>query len=61
MTNRYMVEKGVEDIVLGRMQFFDANAYIYIARANSLYDLREPGETREQAWASIKAPYLDDY
>ncbi len=56
--NRYLVEKGVEDIVLGRMQFFDANAYIYIARANSLYDLQEKGQSREEAWASITAPTL---
>lgn len=50
---RFLVETGIEDIVKGRMQFFDANSYIYIAKANALYDLRENGETKEEAWSKI--------
>lgn len=56
--SRYLVEKGVEDIVLSRMEFFDANAYIYIARANALYDLKGDCQTDEQAWGKITAPTL---
>ena len=50
---KFLVEKGVEDIVLGRMEFFDANSYIYIAKSNAIYDLRENGESKEEAWGKI--------
>jgi homoserine O-acetyltransferase/O-succinyltransferase len=55
---RFLVETEVEKIVLGRMEHFDANAYIYTAKANALYDLREDEETEEEAWKKIKAPVL---
>jgi homoserine O-acetyltransferase/O-succinyltransferase len=55
---RFLVETEVEKIVLGRMEHFDANAYIYIAKANALFDLREGEETQEEAWSKIKAPVL---
>ena len=55
---RYLVETEIEKIVLGRMQFFDANSYAYIAKANTLFDLAEGGETQEQALKRIKAPVL---
>jgi homoserine O-acetyltransferase len=55
---RFLVETEMEKIVLGRMQFFDANSYMYIAKANALYDLREGSETKEEAWAKITAPTL---
>ncbi len=50
---KFLVETGIEEIVTGRMQFFDANSYIYIAKANALYDLREDAETKEEAWEKI--------
>lgn len=53
---RFLVEEEIEQSVKSRMQFFDANAYIFIAKANSLFDLCEPGETLAQALAGIKMP-----
>lgn len=53
---RFSIEGGIEQSVLMRMRFFDPNAYIYIAKANSLFDLCEPGETLSQALAKIKLP-----
>jgi homoserine O-acetyltransferase len=55
---KFLVEKEIENIVLGRMQFFDANSYMYIAKANILYDLREGKETLENALSHIKAKTL---
>ncbi len=40
------------------MQFFDPNAYLYIAKANTLFDLREGSETYEQALSHLKMPVL---
>lgn len=55
---RYLVETEIEKIVIGRMQFFDANSYLYIAKSNALFDLREGEETLEQALKQITAPTL---
>jgi len=55
---KFSVEKGIEDIVLGRMEFFDANSYMYIAKANILFDLREDRETLQEALSHIKAKTL---
>lgn len=52
-SGKFLVEREVENIVLGRMQFFDANSYIYIAKTNTLYDLREGDESLEQALEKI--------
>lgn len=53
---RFLVEDEIEKQVITRMEFFDANAYMYVAKANILFDLRENSETFAQALASIKAP-----
>jgi homoserine O-acetyltransferase/O-succinyltransferase len=58
LDGKFLVEKEIENIVLGRMQFFDANAYLYIAKANALFDLRENGETLGEALARIRAETL---
>lgn len=55
---KFLVDAEVENIVLGRMQFFDANSYMYIAKANTLFDLRENGETLEEALRHIRARTL---
>ncbi len=55
---RYQIELEVEGTVLQRMQFFDANSYMYIAKANALYDLAEPGEDQETAWRRLNARTL---
>ena len=55
---KFLVEKGIEDIVFARMEYFDANSYMYIAKANILYDLREGEETLEDALSHIKAKTL---
>ncbi|PKL41036.1 MAG: homoserine acetyltransferase [Candidatus Riflebacteria bacterium HGW-Riflebacteria-1] len=55
-SGRFLVEGEVEKSVITRMQFFDPNAYIYIAKANTLFDLCEPGETLKDALAKIKTP-----
>ncbi|MEW6713051.1 MAG: homoserine O-acetyltransferase [Candidatus Riflebacteria bacterium] len=55
-SEKFLVETEIEKTVLQRMQFFDANSYIYIAKANSLFDLCESGETLEQALKKIKIP-----
>jgi homoserine O-acetyltransferase len=55
---RFLVEEEIEKSVLSRMQFFDPNHYVYIAKANALYDLREGGESLEAALARIQAPVL---
>lgn len=55
---KFLVEKGIEDIVLGRMEYFDANSYMYIAKTNILFDLREGEETPEEALSHIKAKTL---
>lgn len=55
---RFLVEDEIEKTVLARMQFFDANSYIYIAKANTLYDLREGNESYEEALARITMPVL---
>lgn len=55
---KFLVEKEVENIVLGRMQFFDANSYLYIAKANTLFDLASEDESFEDALSSIKARAL---
>ena len=53
---RFLVEEGIEQSVLARMQFFDPNAYVYIAKANGLFDLCQPGETLAQALGKLKLP-----
>jgi homoserine O-acetyltransferase len=53
---KFLVEHEIEKTVIQRMKFFDANSYIYIAKSNSLYDLREPGETLEEALGKINQP-----
>ncbi len=58
MNGKYLVETEIEKIVLGRMQYFDANSYLYIAKANALYDLRNDGESFEQAMRGIRAQTL---
>ncbi|OGK09018.1 MAG: hypothetical protein A2W80_06715 [Candidatus Riflebacteria bacterium GWC2_50_8] len=55
-TGHFLVEGEIEKSVITRMQFFDPNAYIYIAKANTLFDLCEPGETLKNALAKIKTP-----
>jgi homoserine O-acetyltransferase len=55
---KYLVEQEVEKTVLGRMQFFDPNAYLYIAKANALYDLAEGDQTMEEALRQIRAKTL---
>jgi homoserine O-acetyltransferase len=57
-SGKYKVEKEIENIVLGRMKFFDPNSYMYIAKANTLYDLRENDESLESALSKIKNPTL---
>ena len=52
----FLVEDAIEQSVLARMQYFDPNAYIYIAKANSLFDLCETGETLKDALAKIRTP-----
>lgn len=52
----FLVEGEIEKSVIARMQYFDPNAYIYIAKANTLFDLCEPGETLKDALAKIKTP-----
>jgi homoserine O-acetyltransferase len=53
---RFLVEDEIEKTVLQRMEFFDANAYAYIAKANTLFDLCENGETLAEALAKINVP-----
>ncbi|HOY65889.1 MAG TPA: homoserine O-acetyltransferase [Candidatus Ozemobacteraceae bacterium] len=53
---RFLVEQEIEKTVIQRMQFFDANSYIYIAKANTLFDLCEPGQTLAQALGRLKMP-----
>lgn len=53
---KFLVEDEIEKTVVQRMQFFDANSYIYIAKANALFDLCENGETLAQALGKIKIP-----
>lgn len=53
---RFLVEEGIEQSVVSRMQYFDPNAYVYIAKANGLFDLCEAGETLPQAIARFKLP-----
>ncbi|HNW36132.1 MAG TPA: homoserine O-acetyltransferase [Candidatus Ozemobacteraceae bacterium] len=53
---RFLVEEEIEKTVLMRMQYFDANSYIFIAKANALFDLCEPGQTLSQALGRLKMP-----
>ncbi|MDN5280395.1 MAG: homoserine O-acetyltransferase/O-succinyltransferase [Clostridiales bacterium] len=55
-TGKFLVENEIEKTVIARMQFFDANSYIYIAKANTLFDLCEENETLDQALSQIKQP-----
>ncbi len=55
---RFLVDSEVENIVRGRMKFFDPNHYLYIAKANTLFDLREGDETFAQALSHITPPSL---
>jgi homoserine O-acetyltransferase len=55
---RFLVEEEIEKSVVARMQFFDPNHYLYIAKANTLFDLCESGESLEQALGKITAPVL---
>jgi homoserine O-acetyltransferase len=53
---KFMVENEIEKTVLQRMKFFDANSYIYIAKANTLFDLCENGESLRSALGKIECP-----
>lgn len=53
---RFLVEEGIEQSVVSRMQYFDPNSYIYIAKSNGLFDLCLPGESLAQALGKIKLP-----
>ncbi|MBF0501036.1 MAG: homoserine O-acetyltransferase [Candidatus Riflebacteria bacterium] len=55
---KFLVQEEVEKIVLGRMKFFDPNSYLYIAKANALYDLRTGDESLKDALGQITAPVL---
>jgi len=55
---KYLVEKEVERTVLEHLHFFDANSYLYTAKANTLFDLREHGESLERALGRISAKTL---
>jgi homoserine O-acetyltransferase len=55
-SGRFLVEGEIEKSVISRMQYFDPNAYIYIAKANTLFDLCEPGETLKEALSKIRTP-----
>lgn len=55
---KFLVQEEVEKIVLGRMKFFDPNSYLYIAKANALYDLRDGKEDLKDALQKIKASVL---
>ncbi len=55
---RFLVDAEIEKTVVQRMQYFDANSYLYIAKANTLFDLREPGEELPQALGRLKMPVL---
>ncbi|MBF0545440.1 MAG: homoserine O-acetyltransferase [Candidatus Riflebacteria bacterium] len=55
---KFLVQHEVEKIVLGRMQFFDPNGFLYIAKANTLFDLREGKETFKDAMQKITCPTL---
>jgi homoserine O-acetyltransferase/O-succinyltransferase len=55
---RFLVEEEIEKTVVQRMQFFDPNAYLYIAKANTLFDLAEPGQTLAEALGMITPPVL---
>jgi len=58
INGKFKVEKELEEIVIGRMQFFDANSYLYICKANMLFDLREGEESLQEALAGINLPAL---
>ncbi|MDQ7821395.1 MAG: homoserine O-acetyltransferase [Candidatus Eremiobacteraeota bacterium] len=58
LKGKFLVEKEVEAMVKSRMQFFDPNSYLYIAKANTLFDLREGGESYEKALGHIEARTL---
>ena len=53
---KFLVEEGIEQTVTARMQFFDPNSYMYIAKANSLFDLCQTGESLASALGKIKTP-----
>ena len=53
---RFLVEHEIEKTVLARMELFDANSYLYIAKANTLFDLAESGETLGEALAHLNMP-----
>ncbi len=53
---KFLIEDEIEKTVLARMQFFDPNAYIYIAKSNSLFDLCENGESLATALGRLKMP-----
>ncbi len=55
---KFLVESEVEKTVIQRMQFFDANSYIYIAKANTLFDLCAPGEALPEVLGRMKMPVL---
>lgn len=50
---RFKIETEIEATVLARMQFFDANSYLYIAKANALFDLCDPGQDLAAALRTI--------
>ncbi|MBF0407056.1 MAG: homoserine O-acetyltransferase [Candidatus Riflebacteria bacterium] len=58
LDGKFLVQHEVEKIVLGRMQFFDPNGFLYIAKANTLFDLRSGNESLKDALSAIKAPTL---
>lgn len=55
---RFLVEHEIESTVLSRMEFFDANSYLYIAKANTLFDLAENGESFAEALGRLNMPVL---
>ena len=58
LDGQYLVDKATEDLVTGRLHTFDANSYVYLSKAVTLFDLRGPGQTLEQALGEIKVPTL---
>lgn len=53
---KFLVEQEITNSVIQRMQFFDPNAYIYIAKANSLFTLCRKGESLADALGRIRQP-----
>ncbi|MCA9776944.1 MAG: homoserine O-acetyltransferase [Candidatus Eremiobacteraeota bacterium] len=54
----FLVDRATEELVRGRLNTYDANSYIYLSKAVTLFDLREPGQSVEEALGEIKVPTL---